>query len=268
MMHPTLGRLDDLALSLAADPAVAAVLGLGSAGVEHARFDEHSDIDFFVIVDDSPAKQRMLADVRWLSAMGVVGYSFANDPNGRKALFQDGLFVEYAVFTTDELAGIPFAGARVVWQRATDPADLTALLAGGAAPPPTSLDTVEFHLNEALTNLFVGLHRELRGERLAATRFIQVYAVDRVLALARLTEPAMAQRDPFEATRRAEAAYPALVEPLRHMVAGYDRNHVSANAVLGWLTDHYDADPVIVSAVEALLARLAGNDIHQAPAPA
>ena len=268
MMHPTLGRLDDLAASLAADSDVVAVLGLGSAGVEHARFDEHSDIDFFVIVDDSKAKQRMLADPRWLAAMGVVGFSFVNDPNGRKALFVDGLFVEYAVFTTEELRAIPFVGARVVWQRATNPTDLTALNGGVAAPSPTSLDTVEFHLNEALTNLLVGLHRELRGERLAAARFIQVYAVDRVLALARLTEPATAQRDPFEATRRVETAFPALAGPLRRMVAGYDRNWSSATAVLAWLTDHHDADPVIVSAVEALLARLAGNDIHQAPAPA
>jgi hypothetical protein len=252
-MHPTLGRLDELAIALAADPDVAAVLGLGSAGVEHARFDEHSDIDFFVIVDDGTAKRRFLADVRWLAAMGVVGYSFVNDPNGRKALFEDGLFVEYAVFTTEELRAIPFTGARIVWQRATDPIDLTV---GGAAPSRTSLDTVDFHLNEALTNLFVGLHRELRGERLAAARFIQVYAVDRVLALARLTEPAMAQHDPFEATRRVETAYPALVGPLRNMVAGYDQNLVSATAVLGWLTDHYDADPVIVSAITALLARL------------
>jgi 2C-methyl-D-erythritol 2,4-cyclodiphosphate synthase len=52
------------------------------------------------------------------------------------------------------------------------------------------------------------------------------------------------------------------------MVAGYDRNWSSATAVLAWLTDHHDADPVIVSAVDALLARLATRDIHEARAPA
>lgn len=55
-----------------------------------------------------------------------------------------------------ELARVSLSGARVVW---------------------------EFHLNEALTDLYVGLHRELRGERLNAARFIQSYAVDRVIAL-------------------------------------------------------------------------------------
>ena len=113
-MHPTLARLDHLATSSAGNSEVRAVLGLGSAGLEHDRFDEHSDIDFFVIVDTTAAKQRYLADVDWLSPMGVVVYDFVNDPNGRKALFDDGLFVEYAIFTTEEARAIPFA-VHVMW---------------------------------------------------------------------------------------------------------------------------------------------------------
>lgn len=256
-MHPTLARLDHLATSLAGDSDVAAVLGLGSAGLEHDRFDEHSDIDFFVIVDTTEAKQRYLGDVDWLSPMGVVAYHHMNDPNGRKALFSDGLFVEYAIFTSEEVHAIPFAGARIIWQRHDGRIDVTA---GAEIPPHTSLDTVTFHLNEALTNLFVGLHRELRGERLTATRFIQVFAVDRVLALTRLREPPTSHRDPFEATRRVETAYPTLTGPLRHMIVGYEHNQESATAVLAWLTAHYTPDPVILSAISALITELSNND--------
>ena len=39
-------------------------------------------------------------------------------------------------------------------------------------------------LGEALTNLYVGMAREKRGEKLSAMRFIQGYAVDRLLELA------------------------------------------------------------------------------------
>lgn len=250
-MHPTLARLDHLAASLAQRGDVTAVLGLGSAGVEHNRFDDHSDIDFFVIVDTPEAKQRYLRDIAWLSPVGAVVFDFRNDPNGRKALFDDGLFVEYAVFTVDELPAVPFAGPRVVWQRPDSRVDVTA---GAAVPAATAFDTVEFHLNEALGNLFVGLHRELRGERLTASRFIQVFAVDRVLALTRLTQPTRSQHDPFEATRRVEAAYPGLAESLRHMVPGYENNRQAAEAVLSWLNTHFTPNAVIVSAITALIA--------------
>jgi len=249
-MHPTLSRLDLLATSLPTDPDVVAVLGLGSAGVETDRFDEHSDIDFFLVVDGAAAKRRYVEDVGWLAGFGGrVAWSFANEPNGRKALFEDGLFLEYGVFTPSELEAIPFAGARVVWSR---PSFTVTERAPG---PATTLDTVEFHLNEALGNLYVGLHRELRGERLTAMRFLQVHAVDRVLALQRLDpETTRVQPDPFEATRRVELSSGRAL-PLEEMVPGYGRNADAAAATLAWLRQHYDVDAFVAAAVEDLIER-------------
>ena len=249
-LHPTLRRLDRLASRVSADPEVVAVLGLGSAGKETDRFDDHSDIDFFLVVADTQTKQRYLEDIDWLAGFGgEVAYSFVNDPNGRKALFADGLFLEYAVFTPAELEALPFAGARVVWSRPS------FTLAGGRPPTrPTALGTVDFHLNEALTNLYVGLHRELRGERLVAVRFIQVYAVDRVLALLRLdAATTWAQQDPFEATRRVERVASDRQPPWGAMVQGYDGNVPSAAATLRWLEQHYRPDPAISREIMALL---------------
>ena len=249
-LHPTLLRLDDLAAHLAAHDHVQAVLGLGSAGEETHRFDEHSDIDVFVVVDSATAKQRYLQDPGWLAGFGGhVAFSFVNDPNGRKALFEDGLFVEYAVFTPDELADLPVVGARVVWSR-----DGRDLLTSEPPPSPTALDTVDFHVNEALTNLYVGLHRELRGERLTAMRFIQVYAVDRVLALVRLDPAARLEHpDRFESTRRIEQADLPTDLPLHRMVPGYEHNADAARAVLGWLTTYHATDPAITRAIRQLL---------------
>jgi len=246
----TLRRLDHLAEHLSRDAGVQAVLGLGSAGVETSRFDEHSDIDFFLVVDDAETKGRYLADPAWLGGFGgQVAYSFVHDPNGRKALFEDGLFVEYAIFTPAELAPLPFAGARVVWGR---PA---FVLAPANRAPAPSIDTVEFHVNEALTNLYVGLHRHLRGEDLTAMRFIQVYAVDRILALIRLSPTTVLdQPDPFEATRRIESAQPAAALPLADMVPGYAHNVEAARRTLTWLTEHYETSPAIVAAIRQLIA--------------
>ncbi|MGC3860684.1 hypothetical protein ACPSM1_10910 [Micromonospora chersina] len=251
-MHPMLRRLDDLAAHLATRPDTVALLGLGSAGVDRDRLDDHSDLDFFLVVADG-AVGNYVDSIDWLAAPCPVAYSFANERNGRKARYADGIFVEYAVFTVAELARLPFTGARVVWQRPDAPAGL----AGSGAPPhpATPYDTVEFHLNEALTNLYVGLHRELRGERLTAARFIQSYAVDRVLALLRLTEPPAAhRRDPFDPSRRVEQAYPPEVLPLAAMVPGYRHNREAARTTLDWLAARFPLEPAIADPVRELLA--------------
>lgn len=249
-MHPTLRRLDRLASHLSTDPRVQAILGLGSAGLETDRFDDHSDIDFFVVVDEPAAKQHYLSDISWLNGFGgQLIYSFVNDPNGRKALFADGLFLEYAVFTPSELAGIRFSGARVVWSRAA-----LTLEPQRDTHATTPLDTVDFHLNEALTNLYVGLHRECRGERLTAMRFIQVYAVDRVLSLMRL-EPTTdwPMPDPFEPTRRVEQSRAAHPPPLADLMPGYQHNTSAAEATLGWLTGRYDVHSSFVERIRQLI---------------
>ena len=51
-------------------------------------------------------------------------------------------------------------------------------------PPSQEPPVTEWLLGEALTNLYIGLCRERRGEHLAALRLIQGYAVDRILELA------------------------------------------------------------------------------------
>jgi len=250
-MHPRLLRLDALASSLARAGDVLAVLGLGSAGMEHHRFDDHSDIDFFVITSDSAAKGRYLADTNWLAALGDVVYEFAHDANGQKVLFDDGLFVEYAIFTVEGLRDIPFVGARIVWQRPGCDLDLSDRGSGDDG----NSDTVDVHLNECLANLFVGLNREIRGERLAASRFIQVFAVDQVLALVRLTNPGHAgSRDPFDHTRRVESDCPALRPELALMVQGYDHNVAAARAILSYLTSHFEPHPAIAARIRFLLA--------------
>ncbi|MER7334100.1 MULTISPECIES: hypothetical protein [unclassified Micromonospora] len=250
-MHPTLRRLDDLAAHLATLPDTVALLGLGSAGHDHDRFDAHSDLDFFLVVADG-AVPRYVDSIDWLAAPCPVAYSFANERHGRKALYADGIFVEYAVFTVDELTRLPFTGARIVWQRPDAPAGLAE---SGQAPVGPPHDTPDFHLNEALTNLYVGLHRELRGELLSASRFIQSYAVDRVIALLRLTSAGTTHRhDPFDPARRVEQAYPPEALPLAAMAPGYRANREAARVILEWLEARFPVDPVIAAAIRNLLA--------------
>lgn len=250
MNHTTLllQRLDEIGTSLAGTGRGLALLALGSVGRELDRLDEYSDLDFFAVVEPG-RKQAFLDDLTWLTSIAPVAYAFRNTVDGYKLLYADGVFCEFAVFEPEELAGIPFAPGRVVWQA---PGFDGAVLEAPAAPTASALD-VEFQLGEALTNLYVGLGRFRRGERLSAARFVQQYAVDRVLDLATLVEPEVAaHRDQYMNERRIEQRFPRLAAHMSAFVQGYDRTPESARAILAFLDEHFDVSPAIRTAILAL----------------
>jgi hypothetical protein len=250
-----LERLGVIAQALAARPDAIALLGLGSVGRELDRLDEHSDLDFFVIVDDD-AKQRYLEDIDWLEDAAPVVYDFENTVDGRKILFADGIYAEYAVFTIAEAASSASMPGRVVWQRPDAPEGL-----GDAGKPPTRppLDTPEFQLDEALTNLYVGLHRDARGERLSGMRLIQVHAIDRLLTYLDLTgESVEGQRDAFAVERRAESRLgPSF--PFAQTMRGYEHNRESALAVLDWIESRATVSAVLAAKIRELAGASSGS---------
>jgi hypothetical protein len=203
-----LGRLSAIGESLSRRESALALIGLGSVGLELERLDRFSDLDFFAIVGPGQ-KARYLDDLSWLEEAAPIAYCFRNTRDGFKLLYADGIFCEFAVFEEAELAQIPFAPGRVVWRAEGVAETIGAPRETGReqedAPPE------EWLLGEALTNLYVGLLREHRGERLTAMHFIQGHAVERILALVERLQPARGgQRDPFTPERRFEARYPEI----------------------------------------------------------
>ena len=252
MRERLLAFLDRLAAVLAERGDAVALLGLGSVGLDLHRIDEHSDADFFVVVDDQPALDRYLADIDWLEAAQPVVWSFDNSDAGRKALLANGLFAEYAVFTLAQMGTAGYPPGRMHWSRADAPAGLDVPTV--PLPQPPSLD---HEVGEAITNLYVGLHRDLRGERLTATRFIQGYAVDRwVTVLDHLGLGAGTRQDVFVVDRGVERRFGTDVLPLADLVPGYEHNADAAQTLLGLLERHVELDPTIVGAVRDLIGRV------------
>lgn len=210
-------------------------------------------MDFFVVVDDG-AKQRYLDAIDWLEELHPVVFSFPNSVDGRKVLFADGLFAEYAVFTLGELRGASYPPGRLVWRRDDAPAGLES---SGRVPGPSPYDDPEYQVNEALTNLYVGLHRDLRGERLSAMRLIQVHAIDRLLTFLELTDPAAsAKQDVFVVERGAERRFGAEVLPLAQLAPGYAQNREAALAMLEWLEARTEVSTVLAAAIRHLALEL------------
>jgi hypothetical protein len=243
-----LRRLDDLAAVLAQRGDALALIGLGSVGADLDRLDEHSDLDFFVIVDDG-VKQRYLAAIDWLERLAPVAFSFANTVDGRKVLFADGLFAEYAVFTLDELRSASYPPGRLIWAREDAPPGLER---AGRVPDRSPHDDPAHQVDEALSNLYVGLHRDARGEHLAAMRLIQVHALDRLLTYVELTTPASRRQDAFAIERGAERRAGVDALPLAQVAPGYERNREAALAILGWLEERTDVDPTLAAEIRRL----------------
>jgi hypothetical protein len=246
-----LAFLDRLGAELDRRGDAVALLGLGSVGRDLHRLDEHSDADFFVVVDDAAARDRYHTDIDWLGAAQPVVWSFENSDAGRKALLEDDLFAEYAVFSLAEMDTAGYPPGRLHWSRPDAPAGLEV----PKVPVPQPLP-IEHQVGEAITNLYVGLHRDLRGERLTATRFIQGYAVDRwITILGHLGLGQGARQDVFVIDRGAERRFGPDLLPLADLVPGYERNAHAAATLLALLEAHVDLDPTIVAAVRDLIGR-------------
>lgn len=241
-----LTRLDQIGQAIAATGQGLALLGLGSVGTELARLDEFSDLDFYVIAQPGQ-KHRFLDHLDWL---GEIAYTFQNSPDGHKTLLADGIFCEWAVFEPSEMPQIVFAEGRLVWQHpAFDPSILNPRRTP-AAPNP-----VAWAVGEALTNLYVGLCRYHRGEKLTAARFIQWYALDRVLELTHQieTEQPDAFPDVFGNERRFEQRFPQMAAHLPTMNQGYTGSLASAQAILEFLEQHFEVNPAMAAKIRELL---------------
>ncbi|MCK7501042.1 MAG: hypothetical protein MZW92_71065 [Comamonadaceae bacterium] len=243
-----LARLNDIARALENSEQALALIGLGSVGVELDRLDDYSDLDFFAIVDQG-SKLRFIENLDWLSSVCPIAYHYQNTPDGHKLLFVDGVFCEFAVFEPGELRTIPFSRGRVVWKRP----QVDDAIAIPAHRSSLERSTQDWLLGEALTNLYVGLCRRQRGEIWSATRFIQGYAVDRVLELASyIEEEQPVQRDAFANERRYERRFPTMAHELRTFMQGYQRNQESAQAMLGYLERRFPVNPAMANAIREL----------------
>lgn len=246
-----LHRLEAIARSLESSGHALALIGLGSVGTELERIDEYSDLDFFAVVEEG-YKQRYIQNLDWLSNIAPVAYSFQNTADGHKLLYADGIFCEFAVFEPGELKDIPFAPGRIVWKQPHVPDSIAVPVHKESSG---STKSVEWQLGEALTNLLIGLKRFRRGERLSGSRFVQSYALDRVLDLAELIEQESPYfKDQFGNERRLERRFPGISQRLPNFVQGYQHTPESALAILEFLERHFAVNPAIAREIRTLVS--------------
>ncbi|MCA1291518.1 hypothetical protein LBW89_00650 [Paenibacillus sp. alder61] len=233
-----LNRLEEIGNSLEGKDGALLLLGLGSVGSELGRLDEYSDLDFFVIVEPG-RKARFLNNLDWLEDVYPLAYSFMNTVDGHKIMFRDGIYGEYAVFEARELDNIPYRGGRIVWKHPRKE-EVEVPLANDRLIPDSRQEELAYAINEALTNLYVGLCRFARGEKLSALRFVQGSAIGSILSVLHLIEKENDHfPDPFGNERRLEQRFPRFATLLGGMLLGYEHVPESALAILNFLESVY-----------------------------
>lgn len=245
-----LQRLDEIGKTLETKGDVLALFGLGSVGVETDRIDEYSDLDFFVVVTPGN-KEKYINHVDWLEETYPLAYYFKNCDIGYKILFEDGIYGEFAIFEESELDSAQYTGGRMVWK---DPSYTNeGIVSGKATIPSRKSSSIDHVVGEALTNLYVGLGRYARGEKLSALRFIEGYPIDGLMSVLHLLEPEVDYYpDVFGNERRVERRFPKFAGAVGGMLQGYDRIPESAIYLLNYLEEIYPINQRMSSEIRML----------------
>lgn len=184
------------------------VLGLVFLGSSAAtdRVDEHSDHDFFLIVQKGVG-EAYRKNLDWLPNHTEILLAPRETAHGLKVIYKDLRLLEFAVFEDDELE-LSSANDYAV---ALDKSNISARMAAIAKRSvPRQIDPLaEFELFLALIQ--IGLGRFRRGEVLASEQHLKSYAVEKLIKLIRHYKPAAhSHADSLNAFRRFERDYPNL----------------------------------------------------------
>lgn len=253
-------RIEAIGHHLSMMDGVLALIGLGSIGDERFRLDRYSDLDFFVVVEEE-LKKTLIDDLSWLSYIHPLVYAFRNTVDGYIILFADHIYGEFAVFSRHEIDHVTQAKGRMIFKHPEYLNDDLEHQKGHI--PKLKKDSVEFAANEALTNIYVGLLRYHRGERLSAHHLVEVHALNQIVSILHLTEDENTDvaTDLFSLDRRLEERHPAFARLLPELLSGYARFDRSAKAMLEYLKTIYPINQYMCLECEALIKDLRQKDV-------
>lgn len=247
-------RLEEISQSARKTGKVRALLGFGSVA-ELERMDVYSDLDFIVVAKKG-CKWELIEDLAWLTSVAPVGYFYLFTQDGYRLFFKDGIFCDFGILEEEEVKQMSHGGGRVIWSEEDFDPDICRPTYQG------NFGKIDINraVGEGLTNLYVGLCRFARGEKLAAARCIQNEALAQVLACAHLIEEENScYRDVFQNERRFEKRFPRLARSLPQMIQGYEKSPESALAILEFMESFYVVNPYMKELIENLANELINN---------
>ena len=217
---------------------VLAFIGLGSMH-DLSRLDAYSDIDFFIIVKSQGDKKNYMEDISWLDVHPII-FSYIETRDGLKVIYEDGILLEFAVLTMEELKNITVPEGTIYYKKED-------ILDNDLKPKIKTVYKVDFNkaISNCLSNLYVGLLREHRGEHVAAFLMIQVYVTSNLLKILDQN-----QDDPFVVERRIEKRLDLDYEDL---YPGIQLNKSAVSKILNYLEPCTSSYQAIISKIKDML---------------
>ena len=217
---------------------VLAFIGLGSMH-DLSRLDAYSDIDFFIIVKSQEDKVKYMENISWLNVFPII-FSYIETKDGLKVIYEDGILLEFAVFTMVELKNITIPEGTIYYKKDNiKDSDLNTKI---KSFHKYDLDQA---ISNCLSNLYVGLLREHRGEHVAAFLMIQVYATSNFLKVLDKN-----QDDPFVVERRIEKRLDINFQAL---YPGITHNKEAIKTILNYLEPYTKSYQALIFKIKEML---------------
>lgn len=209
--------LNELVLTLEADPLVLGLIALGSTADAASR-DRWSDHDFWIVT--SPGSQSNYLDTfSWLPRADNILITVRHGSSYRTVLYNDKHKVEYAVFDPKEAVRGKIERFQVLIDRQGVGSLAESIRLETHKERDSALARPDMLENLCLL-LWTAHERWERGERLTAQRYVQFSVdvfLDLLIAHGRLKKSHAA--DKLDARRRLEQREPGLGRELRRIVA-------------------------------------------------
>lgn len=206
---------DELTHRLERDDAVLGLVALGSMAEVGALPDQWSDHDFFVIVN-TPDRERFKADLSWLPLHDEIVFHFRETEHGLKVFYRNGHLIEFAVFDPDELFLARVNRYRTLFDRADIGERMKKIKDDSTGKAAGSIPGDRWLLGMFLGNIWVGVGRYRRGERLSSHCFVKDFALKHLVTLIEKHIPSNNANclDNLDPMRRFELAYPEIGKEL------------------------------------------------------
>ncbi|SCP97613.1 hypothetical protein [Anaerobium acetethylicum] len=232
----SLARMDELTKFFKRYNGVKAIMGFGSLG-DLRRFDDYSDLDF-LLVCTSETRTELLENLDNMQAVAPIAYAGIEGEDTVKLLFMDGVLCDFGIVTEEQLQDIPHTSGRFLWKKdgfSDKYADSTV----------TQKEKIveDNWCGNVLIEVYVGLLRELRGEKAAAFEKIQYEAVRKLLS-GLYGNKNRDLADEFSSLRRAEQLG-AAESILKEIMPGYGKNAEAARAIIRCLPEGEDLQKLL-----------------------
>jgi hypothetical protein len=222
---------------------IIALLALGSMAEKDHDPDLWSDHDFSIIIKKG-SEEKYINNLFWLPDEYQVVFTYKESDNSRKVIFENMHLIEYAVFELENLKNLKINSYRLLFDK-FNITDYIEEIVNSTSNSSNLLEDNEGLIGNLLTDIFIGVGRYKRGEKISAHYFIKEKALRQLLLLIEknIESSELNNLDNLDPFRRFEYNYPELSLEINQIIkaellSAVEKILVFLNAYLTKITNY------------------------------